>query len=92
MEKATFRLPEWELETMRERSRRERRSLNTVVAEVIATGLGRPPATAASRTPAAISLGSLLARPAKSPWDPRARRPVSPVQLTDALDWSRGDR
>src|SRR5260221_406331 len=43
-EKATFRLPEWEMEQMRERSSQERRSLNVVVAEVIAAGLVRPPA------------------------------------------------
>ena len=91
MEKATFRLPEWELENMRERSRRERRSLNTVVAEVIAVGLGQPGA-APQGTAVAAALGPLLARPAKAPWAPSARRRRSPVQLTDALDWSRGDR
>jgi hypothetical protein len=91
MEKATFRLPEWELEKMRERSRHERRSLNTVVAEVIAVGLGQSPAAPQHGATAAV-LGPLLARPAKAPWTPPARRRRSPVQLTDALDWSRGDR
>src|SRR5260221_11423489 len=88
-EKATFRLPEWEMEQMRERSRQERRSLNVVVAEVIAAGLGRPPATPRLSALAA-ALGPQLDRPAKRPWTPSPAG--SPVPLLDALDWTRGDR
>ena len=90
MEKATFRLPEWELERMRERSRQERRSLNAIVSEVIARGLGQDPA-APGQTTIAAALGSLLVRPALSPFQPTSDEP-SPVPLTDALDWTRGDR
>ncbi|MBJ7609373.1 MAG: hypothetical protein JF887_08070 [Candidatus Dormibacteraeota bacterium] len=89
MEKATFRLPEWELESMRERSREERRSLNAVVADVIARGLGTA-AEGGERSDAARALGPLLVRPAKTAYSVR-QRGSSPVQLTDALEWSRGE-
>jgi hypothetical protein len=88
-EKATFRLPEWELKEMRERSRRERRSLNSVVADVIAVGLGRAPAP--EEDAFAAALGPLLVRRATKMWTGADWDP-SPVQLTDALDWTRGDR
>lgn len=90
MEKATFRLPEWELERMREQSRQQRRSLNAIVAEVLARGLGQAPA-AAGRTAVVTALGPLLQRPALTSYVPEAGAP-SPVSLTDALDWTRGDR
>ena len=90
MEKATFRLPEWELERMRKRSRQERRSLNAIVSEVIARGLGQDPA-APGQTAVAAALGSLLVRPAMGRYRQASDGP-SPVSLTDALDWTRGDR
>jgi hypothetical protein len=90
VEKATFRLPDWELEKLRERSRREGRSLNTVAAEVIAAGLGQTGA-AAERMPLNVALGHLLARPARRSWTGPASA-SSPVPLLDALDWTRGDR
>jgi hypothetical protein len=79
------------MEQMRERSRRERRSLNVVVAEVIAAGLGRPPATE-GHSALASALGPLLHRPAQRAWAPAPGAAGSPVPLTDALDWTRGDR
>ena len=90
MEKATFRLPEWELERMRERSRQERRSLNAIVSEVIARGLGQAPG-APGQAGVASALGPLLVRPALHPYEQADQEP-SPVHLTDALDWTRGDR
>lgn len=88
-EKATFRLPEWEMVEMRERSRRERRSLNTVAAEVIAIGLGRAPASEKPTLDEAF--GKWLVRPARRTWAGADWEP-SPVPLLDALDWTRGDR
>lgn len=88
MEKATFRLPEWELASMRDRSRRQRRSLNAVAAEVIALGLGHAAAPAHSTLAA---LGPLLVRPALTGYVPPPP-PSKPVDLTGALDWSRGER
>lgn len=90
-EKATFRLPEWELAEMRERSRRERRSLNAVVAEVIAIGLGKAPATS-EREAVREALGKLIVRPATAEYDPADFPPLQPIDLGDALDWTRGDR
>ena len=90
-EKATFRLPEWELAEMRERSRRERRSLNAVVAEVIAIGLGREPVSS-RREAVRAALGKLIVRPATEEYDPAAFPPMEPLNLDDALDWTRGDR
>ena len=87
-EKTTFRLPEWEMEEMRALSRRQRRSLNTVAADVIATGLRHAPEEQASL---AVLLGPLLARPAQRRWTGATWKP-SPVKLTDALDWTRGER
>ena len=87
MEKATFRLPDWQLQRMRQRSREERRSLNAVVADVIARGLDAPaPGETPSET--ARALGPLLLRPARSA-DGSARPALSPVRLTGALDWTR---
>jgi hypothetical protein len=90
MEKATFRLPEWELERMRERSRQERRSLNAVVSDVIARGLGQAPATP-GQTAVVAALGPLLVRPAQQRYEHEDEEP-STARLTDALDWTRGDR
>jgi hypothetical protein len=39
MEKVTFRVPAWQMQRLREPSREERRSLNSVVTDVIANGL-----------------------------------------------------
>jgi hypothetical protein len=89
-EKATFRLPEWEMEKMRELSRRQRRPLNTVAADVIAAGLQQA-AASPDAVPLDVALGRLLVRPATRPWTGATWGP-SPVQLTDALDWARGDR
>jgi len=91
MEKATFRLPEWEMERMRERSRRERRSLNAVASEVIARGLGQAP-EAAGQTAVAAALGPMLARPALEPYQRPDGGPPAEVDLTQSLDWTRGDR
>lgn len=90
-EKATFRLPEWELAEMRERSRRERRSLNAVVADVIAIGLGKPPASS-EREAVRAALGRRVARPATAEYDPDAFPPLEPIDLDEALEWTRGDR
>lgn len=89
-EKATFRLPEWELTEMRERSRRERRSLNAVAAEVIALGLGNAPDSDA-RASLREALGDFLVRPATKRWTGATWGP-SDVDLLGALDWTRGDR
>ena len=75
---------------MRERSRQERRSLNAVVSEVIARGLGQAP-SAPGQTAVAASLGPLLVRPALQAYE-REEGEASTVDLTDALDWARGDR
>jgi len=91
MEKATFRLPEWELERMRARSRRERRSLNAIASEVIARGLGQAPEVA-GQTAVAAALGSLLVRPALRRYESSGAEPAADADLIDALDWTRGDR
>lgn len=90
MEKATFRLPEWELEEMRARSRRERRSLNAVAVEVIASGLGKAPAD--DRAAAHAALGKLIVRPRMQRYAGLPAGDPSPVSLLDALDWTRGER
>ena len=90
MEKATFRLPEWQLQRMRELSTDEHRSLNSVAADVIAHGLGEAPQHA-ERAAAARALGPLLLTPARAAYV-RGRTAPSPVPLIDALDWSRGER
>ena len=90
MEKATFRLPEWELERMRERSRKERRSLNAIASEVIALGLGQAPDAVGHATAAA--LGPLLVRPALQRYERLSGEQPTEVDLGDALDWTRGDR
>jgi len=90
-EKATFRLPEWELIEMRERSRRERRSLNAVVADVIAIGLGKAPATS-QREAVRAALGKMIVRPATAEYDPERFPPLGPIDLDEALDWTRSDR
>jgi hypothetical protein len=89
MVKATFRLPRWELERLREQSERQRRALNSVVIDVIARGLGEQP----HQDELLRALGPMVARPALAPFSPRrsedeGERP----RLTDALDWTRGDR
>lgn len=89
MEKATFRLPEWQLNRMRQKSREERRSLNAVAADVIAHGLGNA-VEGIERSAATRALGPLLLTPARAAYRPGPRTP-SPVQLTDALDWRRGE-
>jgi len=89
MMKATFRLPEWELRRLREQSERQRRALNSVVIDVIARGLGEQP----HEHELLHALGPMIARPSLTSWSTSSvgdegERP----QLTDALDWTRGDR
>ena len=89
MEKATFRLPDWEMSRLRQQSEQQHRALNEVVIEVIARGLGEQP----HEQEVLRALGSMVARPALAPYreqvpDDEATRP----NLTDALDWARGDR
>ncbi|MGA8016498.1 MAG: hypothetical protein WCB85_11325 [Candidatus Dormiibacterota bacterium] len=87
MEKVTLRLPDWEVDLLRARSRREGRSLNTVASEVLAQGLGE------GRLPSEVmrALEPLLARPpvaAPVPLEAEVDRP----ELSSALDWARGER
>ena len=90
VEKATFRLPEWQLARLRARSRREHRSLNAVVAGVIAAGLAAGE-QGDERASLVRALGTFLVTPAGRGLPPLTHEP-SPVSLTDALDWTRGER
>jgi hypothetical protein len=89
VEKATFRLPEWEMERLRQESRRQRRPLNAVVIEVIARGLGGQPGEDGMLR----ALGSLVVRPPLAPYVP-APHDDEPVEagLDEALEWARGER
>jgi hypothetical protein len=89
MEKATFRLPEWEMRRLREQSERQRRAMNSVVIEVIARGLGEQP----HEHELLRALGTMVVRPALGPYQPaRSEGEGTRPPLTDALDWARGDR
>jgi hypothetical protein len=89
MEKATFRLPEWEMRRLRQQSERQRRALNSVVVEVIARGLGEEP----QAHEVLHALGSMVARPPLGPYEPPPREDEpEDAQLTEALDWARDDR
>ncbi|HXM56646.1 MAG TPA: hypothetical protein VOB72_14715 [Candidatus Dormibacteraeota bacterium] len=89
MQKATFRLPDWEMTRLRQQSERQHRSLNEVVIEVIARGLGEQP----HEHELMRALGPMVARPALSPYMEQASGDGSDrPNLTDALDWARGDR
>lgn len=87
MEKVTLRLPEWEVERLREESRAQGKSLNTVASEVIGRGLGQPTGAA----DLIRQLGPMVARPPVRPYRAEAAG-VDRPGLSDALDWSRGDR
>jgi hypothetical protein len=93
MEKATFRLPEWEMRRLREESTRQHRSLNLVVIDIIARGLGEPAETEPD-TDLVRVLGSMVARPPLFPFEPEPREEGDDdeVNLTDALGWARGER
>ena len=88
VEKATFRLPEWEMRRLREQSERQGRPLNAVVIDVIARGLGDQP----YEQELLRALGGMVARPALAPYEPQAADGVARPDLTDALDWTRGER
>lgn len=94
MAKTTIRLPENLLEKLRERSREEGRSLNTVAVETLWRGLGLE---AAPDDVVAI-LGDIVVRPATKTFDAdaleqslaRSRREAR--DLPEALEWMRDDR
>lgn len=94
MTKTTLRLPDYLLEKLRERSREEGRSLNTVAVETLWRGLGLEAAT----DDVVAILGDMVVRPATKSFDPEAleqhlagiRREAR--DLTESLDWTREDR
>jgi hypothetical protein len=94
MAKTTLRLPENLLDKLRERSREEGRSLNTVAVETLWRGLGRE----AAPGDAVAFLGDIVVRPATNDFDPEAlerrldRTRREARDLTGALEWTRGDR
>lgn len=91
-EKATFRLPRWEMDRLREESRRQRRSLNSVVTDMLARSLGDD---APTHQDLLRALGPMVRRPARNRYAPISTEQdidEERVTLTDALDWTRGDR
>jgi hypothetical protein len=95
MEKATFRLPEWEMRRLREESTRQHRSLNLVAIDVIARGLGDS-AEAEPDADLVKVLGSMVARPPLFPYEPELfdedEDDDEEVDLLETLDWVRGER
>jgi hypothetical protein len=94
MAKTTLRLPEYLLEKLRERSREEGRSLNTVTVETLRRGLGLE----TTSSDVVAILGDMVVQPATQKFDPEAlERRLSGVRreardLTEALDWTREAR
>jgi hypothetical protein len=93
MAKATFRLPDRLLDELRSRSEREERSLNSVAVDVLWRGLGHDAGDDAFER----VFGSLIFRPATRAYDPEllagwlSEVPVEKRDLSDALEWTRGD-
>ena len=93
MAKTTLRLPENLLEKLRERSREEGRSLNTVTVETLWRGLGQ-----GAPDDVVVILGDIVVRPATEKFDPEALEHRlagmgrEARDLTEALDWTREDR
>jgi hypothetical protein len=94
MAKTTLRLPDYLLEKLRERSREEGRSLNTVAVETLWRGLGLEMAP----DDVVGILGDIVVRPATKQFDPEPfERHLAGMRreardLTEALDWTREDR
>lgn len=94
MTKTTLRLPEILLERLRERSREEGLSLNTVAVETLWRGLGLEPAL----DDVAAILRDMVVHPATRDFDPEVlEQRLSHIgrearDLTKGLEWTREDR
>jgi hypothetical protein len=88
MEKATFRLPGWQLDRLRAESEQQQRSVNSVMIDVIARGLGQP----SDSGDLVRTLGPLVARPPLAQHEFNLEPVVLQPKLDEALDWGRGDR
>lgn len=91
--KATFRLPDPLMHELRERSKQEGRSLNTIAIDALWRGLGR----GFVDDDLSRVLGSFVAERASATYQPEkvegevAQLSENARDLSEALDWTRGD-